>query len=190
MLIWQSSWKRVLAFVDNHATNNAFFLKWASSWGWGTWKNRWDKFERNPEKLIRSISEKDKYTVNINGMQKAQWNQVLRNYKGEIYTWAIFWSVSIIKNGGLVLYSGKNMCKNIGFDGSGENCGSINVDDFPKNDMVDEPVIGFPAIVEVDHKNEEDYIESIRKRDMAIKIAVYKSIPKRLIKKIYDYIYK
>ncbi len=171
-------------FVDFHSENNAFFLKWPISWGWGTWERSWDRFERNPEKLINTVSKEDIYTININGIEKEQWNQVLRNYNGEIYTWGIFWSVSIIRNNGVVLYSGKNMCKNIGFDGSGVNSGSINIDDFPNNDIVNTPVIGFPSVIEIDAQDEMNYIKSIKKRNLTRKMVFYKSIPKRLIRKI------
>ena len=30
---------------------NYFFLKGADCWGWGTWRDRWDLFENNPDKL-------------------------------------------------------------------------------------------------------------------------------------------
>ena len=42
--------------------------------------------------------------------------------KGEIDSWAVFWSLNIIKREGLCIYSVNPRVKNIGFDGSGVHC--------------------------------------------------------------------
>lgn len=42
--------------------------------------------------------------------------------KGIIDSWAVFWSLSIIKKEGLCLFSVKPRIQNIGFDGSGVHC--------------------------------------------------------------------
>ncbi len=36
-------------------------------WGWATWKDRWQKFERNPENLINEFSKEDIYRFNVDG---------------------------------------------------------------------------------------------------------------------------
>ena len=35
---------------------NYFFLKGADCWGWATWRDRWDLFENNPDKLLNKIN--------------------------------------------------------------------------------------------------------------------------------------
>ena len=161
---------------------NSYFLPWATSWGWATWSRSWKFFDRNPEKIVSSITDEELYRININGAEAGQWNQVVRNLNGSIFTWAIFFSVAIIKNNGLVLYSDKSMCRNIGFDGSGTNCGDVNVDYV--DEIAQYPVTLFPASLEVDKAAEKAYVDSIRKRNHARKIEIYKSMPKRIITKI------
>ena len=45
-----------------------FFSPYTTSWGWATWADRWNYFERNPKKLIRSMTKHDitKFNLDIN----------------------------------------------------------------------------------------------------------------------------
>jgi len=45
-----------------------------------------------------------------------------KNKKGEIDSWSVFWSLSIIKNNGVCVNSVENRIKNIGLDGTGIHC--------------------------------------------------------------------
>ena len=101
-----------------------FFLRWFSCWGWATWKDDWDKFERNPEKLVRdhNMAKDVYYNIKLSGKQSF-WHQVEANVTGDLYTWAIFFYTAIWLNEGLVLYCHEKMCLNVGMDGSGEHCG-------------------------------------------------------------------
>ena len=99
-----------------------FFLPWTSCWGWATWKRVWDNFERNPEKLIAQFTKEDIYKFNLDNSYNF-WAQVVDNANGKLFTWAVFFYATVFAQDGLVLYSAKNLSKNIGFDGTGEHCG-------------------------------------------------------------------
>ena len=99
-----------------------FFLPWFACWGWGTWKDSWKVFERNPKELVEKNPIKEMKRLNINGAYDL-WNQIEQNYAGKIYTWAAFFYVGIFRNNGLILYCKHDQCKNIGLDGLGEHCG-------------------------------------------------------------------
>ena len=99
-----------------------FFSYWFECWGWATWKDRWKKFERDPGKLILNTGRKEKRYINVNGTSPDMWDQVIDNYQGHRYTWAIFNHITICRERGLVLYPKYSYCKNIGFDGTGDNC--------------------------------------------------------------------
>ena len=99
-----------------------FFMPWFECWSWATWQRSWKYFKRNPQELVETYTQKQIDHINMNGSNNL-WQQVLDNYSGKIKTWAIFNLVSICEHNGLVLYSREPLCKNIGFDGSGENCG-------------------------------------------------------------------
>lgn len=99
-----------------------FFTYFTSCWGWGTWKDEWELFERNPEQLLKTMNVKDIEKFNIEGADNI-WRQVKLNVTGQIYTWAVFWYATVFKKGGLVLHPAISMTVNIGHDGSGVHCG-------------------------------------------------------------------
>ena len=133
---------------DNSGLPETAFLHFADCWGWGTWKRAWDYFEKKPNKLIETFSEDDIYKFNFDGSFPF-WNQVILNADGRLNTWAIFWQASIYKKEGLMLYPTKSLIRNIGFDGSGENC---DISSDYNSDIIGEPIEFFPTIIE---ENEE-----------------------------------
>lgn len=103
---------------------DAYFCGRISSFGWGTWKTRWEKLEINYE-IIREM----KTDIDLSE-QLAIWGNDLEdilvgNVKGRTDSWAVFWALSVIKQGGLCLNPYNSLIKNIGFDGSGVHSGSI-----------------------------------------------------------------
>ena len=124
----------------NEGLPETALLHFTDCWGWATWKRAWDFFEKNPKDLIDTFSENDIYKFNIDGSYPF-WNQVLKNNSNQLNTWAIFWQASVFKKNGLMLYPTKTLVENIGFDGSGENCGSTNV---WKTEIMDKAVTEFP----------------------------------------------
>jgi hypothetical protein len=112
-----------------------FFLPWTTSWGWGTWKRSWDFFENDSKKVINDFNIKDKHILNFYGTDKSLWKQIINNHKGKINTWAIFFAALVVKKRGYVLYTNESVCWNIGFDGSGENCGIERIY-YPKRQKV------------------------------------------------------
>jgi len=48
------------------------------------------------------------------------WQQMVLNYKGKLYTWAIFWYFAIYINNGLTLFPRESLLEHIGYD-SGEH---------------------------------------------------------------------
>ena len=99
-----------------------FFLHFADCWGWATWQRSWCFFERNPQKLIESFSQKNIKKFNLDGAFDF-WQQVQDNVTGRLYTWAIFWQAVIFQQNGYMLAVRDSLVQNIGFDNSGEHCG-------------------------------------------------------------------
>ena len=112
--------------IEKDNLPETFFLAHGFCWGWATWKESWKFFERNPQKFIKEFNKDDINKFNFNNTT-GHWQQVIDNYNGELYTWAVFFGVAIFRNKGLTLCSKKGMAKNIGFDGSGEHCGVSEV---------------------------------------------------------------
>lgn len=153
---------------------HTFFLPWFDCWGWATWKDAWSHFEKDPKKLIETVSEKEKKRININGTGP-RWNQVEANYSGDLNTWAIFFFVQIVLNDGLVLYSNRNVCHNIGNDGTGTDYGMTSL--YLGEVLSDEPIDVQKCKLEFDKKGEK-LVENF------YRVLPYKLFVERVIRKI------
>jgi len=110
---------------SENRVGDTYFLRLTTSWGWGTWRSSWGRFDKNPDRLINSFSRQDIREFNLNNSEN-YWNQVLNNHRGTLNTWAIFWYATVFENHGLTLFPRMSLVNNIGFDGSGTNCGVSN----------------------------------------------------------------
>lgn len=93
-----------------------------SSWGWGTWKDRWKQYEKDYE-FIKKMKQKEETSRDL-----AMWGSDLEatlvgNIRGECDSWAVFWALTVIWNKGICINPYKSLISNIGFDGSGFHCG-------------------------------------------------------------------
>jgi len=111
--------------IDEKGLDDVFLWRTMNCWGWGTWADRWNHFEKNTDKLINTFSKKEIKRFNLNGFENF-WKQVIDNKKGRIDTWAIYWYATIFQNNGLCLNPTKTYLKNIGHDGSGTHCHVTN----------------------------------------------------------------
>lgn len=128
--------------LKTRVSYDAFFLSIASSWSWATWKRAWKYYKRNPREQIGILDKRQIKDFNLNNAYDF-WGQLRLNYEGKIYTWAIFWYLTIFLKKGFTLFPKESLVRNIGFDGSGTHCGTgdtynvlISIKDdfkFPKN---------------------------------------------------------
>ena len=102
--------------ISSDGLDDVFLWRLMNCWGWATWSDRWQYFEKNPKKLIKTFSKKDIKRFNLDGYYNA-WSQVKENYKGKINTWAIFWYAIIFEHNGLCLNPTQSFVQNIGHDG-------------------------------------------------------------------------
>lgn len=90
--------------------------------GWATWERAWRYFPQDITALY-DYWKNDWRTFNYwdhDGHDLIE--QLVNNYKGTLRTWFIRWYAELFRRGGLVLYPGRSLVTNIGFDGSGANC--------------------------------------------------------------------
>ena len=109
--------------ISDDELGDAFLWRTMNCWGWATWADRWQHFEKNTEQLIDIFSKDEISKFNLDGFENF-WDQVLANKTGKINTWAIYWYATIFKNRGLCLNPTQTYVDNIGLDGSGEHCGT------------------------------------------------------------------
>lgn len=92
-----------------------YFSPRPSSWGWGTWRDRWDLADWDPNVFNQLKGKKDLVKLfNIGGDDLFK---LLRlNYEGLVDSWAILWSYTLFKERGLCVYPTNSYIDNIGFD--------------------------------------------------------------------------
>jgi hypothetical protein len=109
--------------IETDGLADTFLWRTMNCWGWATWRDRWEHFEKNTDKLVAEFSIEDVKAFNLNDAE-GFWGQVLANKAGKINTWAIYWYATIFKNKGLCLNPSQTYVHNIGLDGSGVHCGA------------------------------------------------------------------
>ncbi len=111
--------------INTDGLDDVFMWRLMNCWGWATWSDRWRHYEKNVVKVVNEFNKDDIYKFDIDGVGDF-WNQIILNKKNKIDTWAIFWYVTIFKQGGLCVNSSKTFTTSIGNDDSGTNCSENN----------------------------------------------------------------
>lgn len=110
-------------FTKDPSLPDTFFIKWTGSWGWATWDRAWKLFNPNGKELLDEL-EKRNVTKEFDFNGKYGFTRMLRRQiEGKNDSWAIRWNASLFLQDALSLNTGKSLVQNVGFDGSGTNCG-------------------------------------------------------------------
>lgn len=105
---------------------DAYFIGRTSSWGWGTWKNRWTCF-KSDYKILGRIMNDPELSEQLHIWGEDLENYLLGNIYGNCNSWATFWALNVIEQRGYCLSPYMSLIKNIGFDGTGVHCGKAEV---------------------------------------------------------------
>lgn len=101
--------------------NKPILIPNISSWGWATWKDKWENFNLNcisKENLKMNAHEKKKFNLN----NSYNYYKILKkHYKGQVNSWAIQWYYFVFKQNGYTIYPYKTLVRNNGFDGKGSH---------------------------------------------------------------------
>ncbi len=91
-----------------------------SSWGWATWKDRWEKVNWNP---TEDTILKNKKSLNslLDKAGKDLAPMLLKSVEGKISSWTARFAYSQIKNETYSIFPVKSLIKNIGADATGTN---------------------------------------------------------------------
>lgn len=114
-------------FVDcDQAGNKAAFLPLTTTWGWATWDRAWRRFDARATGFATLQKNRSlRHQFDLDGAYP--YFRLLEEYvAGRADSWGIRWYLTVFLAGGLTLYPGKTLVKNIGLDGSGENCSRFN----------------------------------------------------------------
>ena len=106
-------------FPKKNNLQETFFLMNHTSWGWGTWKRAWDKFNPDTDYLIREIKKRKMIKkFNLNNCYD-YFGMLQRRNKKLNESQAIIWKASTFINKMLSLYPSNSFVQNIGFDTTG-----------------------------------------------------------------------
>ena len=95
------------------------FQRFATTWGWGTWKRAWDKFDERATGW-EAVRDDMEVRTAFDGGGVYPFSAILeRQMAGKVDSWGIRWSWSVFRNNGLTLMPPRSLVKNTGMDASG-----------------------------------------------------------------------
>ena len=104
-----------------------FFLRGTDCWGWATWKNRWQTFEKDGKILLDQLKEKKlAYSFDHNGTTN-NIKMLKKQIAGKVDSWAIRWHASAFLQNKLTLYPAKSLVNNIGMGGDSTHLGKTSI---------------------------------------------------------------
>lgn len=116
-------------FFNDTTLPYTFLIKWAGSWGWGTWEKSWRLFNEDGNLLLEELKNR-RLTKTFDFNNAYGYTRMLqKQVEGKNNSWAIRWNASLFLKDKLSLNAGKSLVRNVGFDGSGTHCGDDNLYD-------------------------------------------------------------
>lgn len=120
--IWSISGYNIPINIPSDYNHDVFLSYRGCSWGWATWKDRWDKVDWAVSDYDNFINNKKlRNKINRGGRDMA--NMLDLQMEGKIDSWAIRWCYAQSKLDMYTVYPVKSRIKNIGLDGSGTHSG-------------------------------------------------------------------
>ena len=124
--IWSISGYQFPFELPETYTKSVYTSYRSSSWGWATWKDRW-------ETIDWEVSDYSSYKYNPIRIAKfckggTDLDKMLRyQMQGKIDSWAIRWCYNQCKQDKYTIYPVKSLVNNIGTDGRGTHCDPTSV---------------------------------------------------------------
>lgn len=105
---------------------DVYFNPRSSSWGWGTWKERWNKVDFSvPDYAVFKDELALQLSFNQGGDDLTE--MLFQERERNLGSWSIRMSLAHFRHHGVAVYPCKSQISNIGLDGTGENCGAAPV---------------------------------------------------------------
>ncbi len=105
-----------------------FIYGGTSTWGWGTWKRAWAKFNPSAKELLDQMMKHKELIPRFNFGGTYDYLRMLRdNAAGKNDSWGVRWYASVFLEGGYGLWPRWSLVNNIGFDDTGRHCGTTDM---------------------------------------------------------------
>ena len=103
---------------------DVFFFYRASSWGWATWKNRWEQVDWSVSDYPQLMKSPDRLWKLVRGGTDMP-GMLRQQMEGEIDSWAIRWCYTQSMLDMLTVYPAVSRVRNLGNDGSGTHTAGV-----------------------------------------------------------------
>lgn len=97
---------------------DVFFAYRSCSWGWATWKNRWDNVDWEL-KNMKDFYKSPKLVQKLNSNGNDRFIRLYRQTKGNGSSWSVRFGAHLVRNNQLTVYPRYSYIQNIGCDESG-----------------------------------------------------------------------
>jgi hypothetical protein len=122
-----------------------------SSWGWGTWKDRWNDVDWDMLQWEKIKKDRKLWKKLQLGGQDAPYLLKLQ-MEGFIDSWAIrFYADNALKDK-YTVFPTKTFVENIGLDGSGTHCGNVKKSNFVVSEDLSSVDFNFPKKLDFDNR--------------------------------------
>lgn len=105
------------SFFSSRWMPKQYALRVMSSWGWGTWKDRWTSLDWDAAQLQVQVNQTSKKKFDFAGFS---YLKLLRlQVEGAINSWAILFYANMYLQSKVCMFPGYSLVDNVGFDGTG-----------------------------------------------------------------------
>ena len=133
-----------------------YFTPHMAGWGWGTWRNRWQKHFVHYK--TRSEALEGMTAADIDAIQYGGVFTCLKSLDKDPIPWDICWEIAIYKAGGLCLCPGRTLVRNIGLN-NGTHFRSFNL---LQHYEFDRPPLQTPlSLTRIEHPQKDPHIEAL-----------------------------
>lgn len=93
------------------------FIRYPHIWGWATWKDRWELYDRNLARFSKFEKAGFSEEIFFSDLERKIWYPIFRRLllSDEIDTWDWQWAATVFMNEGLAVQPTTNLVTNIGF---------------------------------------------------------------------------
>ncbi|MGF1765709.1 hypothetical protein, partial [Aliivibrio kagoshimensis] len=149
------------------------------SWGWATWRDRWEGFDLTTDYLFLIATKGDKNSYNF-GSSFDFSNMLELECSGKINSWAIRWYSFVYECKGLTLYPPKSLVVNDGFNDSGTHSSYTASELFSSSSSGPASNINYPDVVELSENKVRTLQKHFKKRLKMKLLGYIKYILKRV----------
>lgn len=101
-------------FATGRSIPSTFFVHLPDCWGWATWKDRWDLFEKDANLLLKKLRSDKLYMHRFNCFGVYDFESMLQDQvEGRVDSWAIRWQAVCVLNNKMILYPNPSLSNHI-----------------------------------------------------------------------------